>query len=652
MKRIVFVATVLALLGIVYVAGATIKDTNLYNINTLNGIIPGDSVRVTNIVITGIDTNPTTYGFWAQEQASPECGMLIYMGSLYPTYLKRGEIMRVTGKYTEYPGPDTSNSASEINCYYSWQLDSLGMGAIPDPLLMSTKDLGYWPADAPRAEPWEGLLIRVDTVIVVNGAENYPRSYVIREAHRGAGNHGGAGLGDTVYVRNDKMDINAPTRLADLDTLASLTGAWYFEYGEYRLCPRDADDIVPLHPVPPHVLRAYAASDTSIKVVFDIRLDTPTAQTKGNYSLGTSTLITNASLDPVGEQIVTLRTATQTPGTPEAVTAVNVRSKTGTPMNAPESYAFRAGLCPMSLVQAPKSALNDSSAYFGEEVTVAGIVTGDKTIFTTEFYVENTPGGPWSGLKIYGGIPTPVANGDSVIVAGFVTEYYNDTEITPVHYLRIVSSGKPIPGPDSLGAGKLNGQSSPSAERWEGVFVRMNPAFVYDTLGWGGFGEWAIWDLKSPADSTKIGHSGKYTYVPRIGKWMSLQGPVSYSYGNYRIEPRLNSDIDTVNVVAVGPGTLPKPAVFALEQNAPNPFNPVTNIFFSIPEKGEVELYVYDISGRVVKRLVDGVPMEPGRHKATWDGRNDAGRAVSSGVYFCKLVAADKVAKMKMVILK
>jgi flagellar hook assembly protein FlgD len=44
--------------------------------------------------------------------------------------------------------------------------------------------------------------------------------------------------------------------------------------------------------------------------------------------------------------------------------------------------------------------------------------------------------------------------------------------------------------------------------------------------------------------------------------------------------------------------------------------------------------------------------MKPGRHKATWDGRNDAGKAVSSGIYFCKLLAADKVAQVKMVILK
>jgi flagellar hook assembly protein FlgD len=117
-----------------------------------------------------------------------------------------------------------------------------------------------------------------------------------------------------------------------------------------------------------------------------------------------------------------------------------------------------------------------------------------------------------------------------------------------------------------------------------------------------------------------------------------------------------DADIDTVWGCAgwgcEGAGTQLKPPVFALEQNSPNPFKPVTNIFFSIPEKTEVELYVCDVSGRVVKRLVDGVPMEPGRYEATWDGRNDAGRTVSSGVYFCKLLAADKVAQTKMVILK
>jgi flagellar hook assembly protein FlgD len=91
--------------------------------------------------------------------------------------------------------------------------------------------------------------------------------------------------------------------------------------------------------------------------------------------------------------------------------------------------------------------------------------------------------------------------------------------------------------------------------------------------------------------------------------------------------------------------------VFSLEQNFPNPFNPVTTVMFSLPEKGEVDLGVYDVSGRLVKTLYQGV-MDQGKHKATWDGTNTAGRAVSSGVYFCKLFTKDNVAETKMVILK
>jgi hypothetical protein len=321
-------------------------------------------------------------------------------------------------------------------------------------------------------------------------------------------------------------------------------------------------------------------------------------------------------------------------------------------MPASQDYSFRSGLCPISLVQTPKAVDNDSSQYAGDEVTIAGIVTGDKGAFTTQFYVENTPGGPWSGIQVYGIIPTSVAEGDSIIVAGFVSEYYNKTEITSVDYLRVVGSGNPIPGPDWVLPGQIK-TGSATAESYEGVFVRCDPVFVSDTIGFAQYGEWRVCDSRYELDTVMVGHAGKYTYVPRPDPcpWMNIRGPIDYAYDNYRIEPRRDTDIDTT-LIGVDPGTLPKPPVFALEQNFPNPFNPVTNIFFTIPQRVDVELYVCDVSGRVIKRLVDGVAMGPGRHKATWDGSNDAGKAVSAGIYFCNLVATDKVARVKMVILR
>jgi hypothetical protein len=90
----------------------------------------------------------------------------------------------------------------------------------------------------------------------------------------------------------------------------------------------------------------------------------------------------------------------------------------------------------------------------------------------------------------------------------------------------------------------------------------------------------------------------------------------------------------------------------SLEQNYPNPFNPVTTIEFTVKQSAPVTLRVYNVAGQLVRTLVDEV-RDPGvAHRVTWNGRNDAGSFVSSGVYFYKLVAEDFVQTKKMVLLK
>jgi hypothetical protein len=93
------------------------------------------------------------------------------------------------------------------------------------------------------------------------------------------------------------------------------------------------------------------------------------------------------------------------------------------------------------------------------------------------------------------------------------------------------------------------------------------------------------------------------------------------------------------------------PTVFHLVQNSPNPFNPVTTIAFRVPHESRVAVRVYDVSGRVVRTLVDGI-REPGRHAAVWDGRNDHGESCGSGVYFCVMETAEYSGSHKMVLLK
>ncbi len=91
--------------------------------------------------------------------------------------------------------------------------------------------------------------------------------------------------------------------------------------------------------------------------------------------------------------------------------------------------------------------------------------------------------------------------------------------------------------------------------------------------------------------------------------------------------------------------------VTKLGQNHPNPFNPKTEIRFSLAQAGPTSLKIYDAQGRLVKTLVDGV-VQAGEREVVWNGDDANGRAVSSGVYFYKLVTPEKQISKQMVLLK
>lgn len=96
---------------------------------------------------------------------------------------------------------------------------------------------------------------------------------------------------------------------------------------------------------------------------------------------------------------------------------------------------------------------------------------------------------------------------------------------------------------------------------------------------------------------------------------------------------------------------LPVPLNYGLEQNYPNPFNPTTNISYELPTSSNVILTIYDISGRAVTTLTDN-QQPAGTYNIHWAGTDDSGNLVSTGVYFCRLVAGDYSKTIKMVYLK
>ena len=95
----------------------------------------------------------------------------------------------------------------------------------------------------------------------------------------------------------------------------------------------------------------------------------------------------------------------------------------------------------------------------------------------------------------------------------------------------------------------------------------------------------------------------------------------------------------------------PIPHAAVLRQNYPNPFNPMTTIRYFLPVGGEVLLQIFDVQGREMRRLVDGY-MEAGEWSIVWDGSNDRGDRVASGVYFMRLRAGGRSSVKKTILLQ
>jgi hypothetical protein len=93
------------------------------------------------------------------------------------------------------------------------------------------------------------------------------------------------------------------------------------------------------------------------------------------------------------------------------------------------------------------------------------------------------------------------------------------------------------------------------------------------------------------------------------------------------------------------------PARVVLHQNRPNPFNPATTIDLAVPHPAAVRLLIHDASGRRVRTLIDA-RLAPGVHSIDWDGRNDRGSEVGSGVYTYRLEVGAEVAARKMTLIR
>ena len=192
------------------------------------------------------------------------------------------------------------------------------------------------------------------------------------------------------------------------------------------------------------------------------------------------------------------------------------------------------------------SAPDGASPLAGTAVITAGIVTA---AYTGGYWIQNGTG-PWSGLFIFDSSLLPVL-GDSVSVTGNVTEYNGLTEVNGVSAAVVVTSGNPLPATTDITTAQA------STEPYESVLVRVTSASC--TVLPDAFGQWKVNDGSGEVFVDDL----MYAYVPTVGVEYNVTGPLTYSFTEWKIEPRYAADVEIFNgleeLAAINVTVLPNP---------------------------------------------------------------------------------------------
>lgn len=223
-----------------------------------------------------------------------------------------------------------------------------------------------------------------------------------------------------------------------------------------------------------------------------------------------------------------------------------------------------------------------NSPLAGQTVSTGGIVTGDLPDTGDGYFIQSGTG-PWTGIYVYDSDHAP-AIGDSVTFTAAVSEYFGITELSGVSNFTVVSSGNTVT-PFDVATGDV------SLEPLESVLVRVVNAACTVVPSGATFGKYNV------DDGTGECVIGKAIYTttpdPQLGQVFNITGINFYDFGEYNIQPRMASDVETSTAVAEA-GKLATVAV------GPNPANELLTIQLGDVAGQPVNFQITDLQGRTV----------------------------------------------------
>lgn len=605
----------------------------------------GKAVNIQGVVTTESGPYNTSTGnvvFTVQSGAGFWNGVHVF-DPVGTSNVARGDSVRVAGEVQEFSG------RTEIVIFGGENVTKLASGRpLPGPFAATCSQLT---TGATFGELLEGVYTRLVNV-QVTAPMDANREWEVSDAT------------GTCIINDDAFYLYVPTLGDSLDVVQGIVD---FSFTDRKLEPRDDLDIqgpplvstVRYSPIPP-------LSTSPITITATIVDNGTLPRRKLFYS--TNNGATYDSTNMVLQAGTTYAaTVGPYPNGTDLDYHVEVTDNDGFNGRSPSAgnYDLYVGVVTIQTVQSTVFAGSDSSQFENQPRNLAGIVTqAPGTIADNIFVIQNhwTTDPAFRGIHVYSGgsLVGQLELGDSVAVSGDVDEYFGLTEMR-MHFTDAYHDygqvgelqGFVLPTtsflPDSTGA-------LPAAESWEGVLLQFNGSIVTNASA--GFGQYYI-DNTAPTtgQETLVDDESRVsglTYAPAASDARTFRGIGDFTFGQYKLQPRNDSDIlpfnpaNAVGVEIASGATLR----FTLHQNAPNPAGgPGTRIAFSLPHREQATLRVFDVQGRLVRTLVKG-QLEGGSHVVTWDGQNDKGQSVSTGVYFYRLTAGEDTATRKLTYLR
>ena len=563
-----------------------------------------------------------------------------------------GDKIIVTGVVAEYPSGAGRFSQTQLEVLTNPEIPIEFVGTVdpdsfPKPVTLTAADL----ADLEGAEKWEAALVRVENLTVVNN--DLPGGTMLLQDAEG----NQVTVDDQYWFFHGQfLEGNNPWPVPG--TRLNVTGH-VRDYDSHMIAPRnDADlEILTNPPVIQKWTRDPAAPTSSDAVTVSAQItDNGTVDSAFVvYSVENGPFQAVAMTAPEGDSVYSAQIPPQADGS-FVKYYLRAVDNDGDVAIMPDTtggmffYIVRdAGLSIYDIQWTPFA--YDNSGYEGMEVTVKGIVVTDSTDFPNAYVIMDAAE-PWHGVLVRDGAHS-VTLGDEVQITGTVQEYYGMTRLNYLTDFQLLSVGNEVPGPIVVHTGDL-ATGAPTAESYENCLVEVRDVTVADPFpdAPSNYGEFTVDDGTGAVRVDDAGNfNGNRDSTFAQGDHIDvLRGVLWYTYGNYKIEPRNEGDIigHTTGVEEAGSGV---PATYSLSQNYPNPFNPTTQIRYSLAKAGQVRIDVYNLQGQRVRTLVNA-QVSAGVHQVVWDGKDESGRSVASGLYIYRLRAGDVVMQKKMLLLK